>query len=298
MDFRTTFPIPSPGFSLTCTDPVLMLGSCFTDHIGARLQQSGVPVSVNPCGVQYNPASIAALIHACLDGNLPAGATFRYDDTERCWLMPAKTTHDTSPQECLQRLHRSLEQARCLTVTLGTAWIYLHLPSVLSPFAGVVGNCHKVPAREFQRRCMDADEISALWMPLIERLRTLNPGLQIIFTVSPIRHFKDGAHENTLSKATLHLALQKIMDSTSGTYYFPAWELMMDDLRDYRFYDKDMLHPSAVAVDYIYERFEQALYCEADRRDMAVARKQQLRAGHRTIRAGSTISVEPRAANR
>lgn len=288
-DFRTTFPLPASG---TLLDPrrgeLLLTGSCFTDEMGARLRACGYPSCVNPCGVQYNPASIAALLEAAMGGSWPADVFFIHDDMWRCWLLPTAFARP-SEQECrrvcdaaLAEMRRSLSEAEALIVTLGTAWIYEH---VEKGYRGIVGNCHKVPAREFFRRRLRSEEIIALWRPLIESLHNFNPALRLIFTVSPIRHFKDGAHENTLSKATLHLAVDELISSPLPLQaeYFPAWELLMDDLRDYRFYAPDMLHPSPVAVDYIWRRFSTCYFSEATRAEMSKRAAEIRRAAHRPI---------------
>lgn len=288
-DFRTTFPLPASG---TLLDPrrgeLLLTGSCFTDEMGARLRACGYPSCVNPCGVQYNPASIAALLEAAMGGSWPADVFFTHDDMWRCWLLPTAFARP-SEQECrrvcdaaLAEMRRSLSEAEALIVTLGTAWIYEH---VEKGYRGIVGNCHKVPAREFSRRRLRSEEIIALWRPLIESLHNFNPALRLIFTVSPIRHFKDGAHENTLSKATLHLAVDELISSPLPLQaeYFPAWELLMDDLRDYRFYAPDMLHPSPVAVDYIWRRFSACYFSGATRAEMSKRAAEIRRAAHRPI---------------
>lgn len=244
--FRTSFQIARQA---PIAGPIVLLGSCFTDEIGSRLERGGYDAVANPCGVLYNPLSIAQVIEAALAGEMPADSYFEHGGLWRCWLLAGQFAAGTL-QECKQkcegalaRLREGLRRADTLFVTFGTAWIYEHMAP---GFCGTVGNCHKVPAAEFSRRRISVAEIAACWGKLLENL----PGLRVIFTVSPIRHFKDGAHENTLSKATLHLGIEAM-----GGEYFPAWELLMDDLRDYRFYAEDMLHPSSVAAEYIYGRF-------------------------------------------
>lgn len=300
-EFRTTFALPVAPFQLAPErGKLLLLGSCFTTEIGERLQACGYPCAVNPAGVQYNPASIARLMRCALSGEIPAEYFFEFGGLRRCWLMPTAFSAPTAlecRQKCLDaigEIRLALIQAEALIVTLGSAWIYEHtatagLEPMAGQFCGLVSNCHKVPAREFLRRRLSVEEIAADWLALLSELRSLNPGLKVIFTVSPIRHFKDGAHENTLSKATLHLAVSQITevagkDATSRvTDYFPAFELLFDDLRDYRFYAGDMLHPSPEAVDYIFRHFA-GYYFTADTRAQLEAQAARLRRqAHRPI---------------
>lgn len=268
MKFRTEIsPVPS-RLRLAPDSRVVMLGSCFTDNIGGRLADHGVRVSVNPCGVLYNPASIAAVITAAIDGDFPDTLSFSYMDMWRNWLFSTKfaraerSVAETVWRDSLDGLSAALREADMLILTFGTARVYSHLPTALSAYSGIVGNCHKVPAREFSCSLMTAEEIAGLWTLLSGKLRQLNPGLQIMYTVSPIRHFKDGAHANTLSKATLHLAVDQLCHA-EATDYFPAYELLTDDLRDYRFYAADMLHPSDMAVEYIWRHFLAACFDES-----------------------------------
>ena len=237
MRFRTEItPSPSP-IPLSPDSRVVMLGSCFTDNIGTRLADSGVPVSANVCGVLYNPASIAEAVTTALDGEWSGDLEFRHDALYRNWLLSTKFAHadaDTARtlwHSAFATLHKEIMCADMLIITFGTAWVFTHIASASSQYSGIVGNCHKVPAREFQRRRLSVYEITDLWRPLIARLKRHSPELRIVFTISPIRHFKDGAHGNTLSKATLHLATDMLTCLCPGTEYFPAYELLVDDLR-------------------------------------------------------------------
>lgn len=261
MRFFTEIDLGMAPFKLDAQRGLVLLGSCFSDSMGERLAACGVPVCANPGGTLYNPLSIAAVAEAALEGELPEEAEFLYEGRWRTWLMSTRlSAPDREEARALQReaisvLHNALLSAQAAVFTFGTAWVYEHHPSPLSPWEWTVANCHKVPAREFRRRRLSVAEITDRWQPLLHRLAELNPSLRIIFTVSPIRHFKDGARENTLSKAVLHLATHELTYTGPGSDYFPAWELLMDQLRDYRFYARDMLHPSEQAADFIFARF-------------------------------------------
>jgi len=290
--FRTPLPQERAPFTLDYSGGVVMLGSCFTTEVGELLARAGVKCEVNPCGVMYNPASIAMLLECAMGEGLREEYFFEHDGRWRCWLMPTRFARPTV-EECrrgcgqaLATLRSALAEASTLIITLGTARVYTHTGL---GYRGIVGNCHKVPAARFDCRRLTAAEIMELWQPLLRRLARFNPGLRVIYTVSPIRHFKDGARENTLSKATLHIATAALTeDSPLESDYFPAWELLMDELRDYRFYAADMLHPSPVAVEYIYRRFAARYYSEDARRLMAEAEARARREAHRTI-MGSRI---------
>lgn len=294
--YRTALPVrENPPFRLDAGQGVLLLGSCFTDNIGERLAASGVKAGVNPGGVQYNPASIASLLRAAMKGGLPPESVFTYEGRTRCWLFPTRfSSADASLAsllfaDTLASLREALLEASTLIVTLGTAWVYEHRRTGLSPFEGVVGNCHKVPAAEFSRRRLGVEEIVADWACLVDEVRRFRAAhgvadpLRLIFTVSPIRHFKDGAHENTLSKGTLHLAVAALVESVADSDYFPAYELLCDDLRDYRFYAEDMVHPSPVAADYIWKHFQAVYYTEADRVLMSARARALRAAGHHPL---------------
>jgi hypothetical protein len=169
-----------------------------------------------------------------------------------------------------------LRRSQVLIVTFGTAYVYESKKT-----QNVVSNCHKLPAAEFNRRLMSIDEIVNMWSLLIADLRVVNPGLKIIFTVSPIRHLADGAHGNQVSKSTLLLAVERLCSQLDDLLYFPAYEIMIDDLRDYRFYASDMTHPSDVAVDYIYEIFSQSFFSEETRNLAQECEKLTRRLTHR-----------------
>lgn len=243
---------------------VVMMGSCFSDNIGNRLRQACFDVEVNPFGTLYNPASLACGINAIL-----AKQQYTNDDLfkvagDNRWHCFSHHSMFSSvdAEAMLARINKrvseaynALSTASVLIVTFGTAWIY-----ELVDTHEVVANCHKLPANRFNRRIMGVDEIVSLWQNVINTLHEFNPNLKIVFTVSPIRHLRDGAHENQLSKSTLHITINQLMQQFEDLMYFPAYEIMNDDLRDYRFYASDMTHPSEVAIDYIYDIFSQSFF--------------------------------------
>ncbi len=258
MNNLTTPIIPEPGgITLNYGDRVLLMGSCFTDNIGAHLEAAAFDVLCNPFGILYNPSSIAMCLQHCVEATpITAADLVQQQGQWHSWLHHSGFSRPT-PQETLRacnealyRAHHFLEGCTTLIVTFGTANVYR-----LKHDGRVVGNCHKVPQQQFIRQRLAVDDIVGQWQQVIFQLPR---GIQkVVFTVSPIRHWKDGAHEDQLSKSTLLLAIDRLVGRRAGHTigYFPSYELMMDELRDYRFYADDMLHPSSLAVDIIWQRF-------------------------------------------
>ena len=255
--FSTQIDIPHSAVEITYNDRILTLGSCFAENIGTKLQEAFFLTFINPFGVMYNPMSVAQGIrHLLSEKEFTAADLFQ---SGSLWnsLAHSSTFSAVTADEALQKINSRLQAARyflhetnVMMITLGTAWVF-----ELVDTRKIVSNCHKLPASRFTRRRLSVDEIINEFTEVFGLLRNSYPGLKFIFTVSPIRHWKDGAHENTVSKSTLHLAVDALEKQFDFVHYFPAYEIMMDELRDYRFYASDMLHPSDVAVDYIWQRF-------------------------------------------
>lgn len=258
MELYTYIHIPRAPFRFSCTERMLLLGSCFAENIGTRLARNKFNVDINPFGTLYNPASIAAALRRLLHPErFTAGDLLQHEGVYHSFSHHSRFS-STSETECLRNINDRLEastnefrKTTYLVVTLGTAYVYR-----LKSSGEVVANCHKLPEKMFDRSMLTVGEIIAEWKELLLSLWKQNPDLKILFTVSPIRHWKDGAHGNQLSKATLLLAVDELQAAyPERIAYFPAYEIMMDELRDYRFYATDMLHPSELAIDYIWQRF-------------------------------------------
>jgi hypothetical protein len=257
MELRTTFPIePSPD-KITYNDRVMFIGSCFASSIGSQMEMGHMPVMINPAGAVFNPVSVCNTLDTITNGKeFFAEDLHFYDGT---WLSFYHYTDFSSedPSVILEKINRRskeafefLKRSRFLFVTLGTARVYKLKKSDL-----IVSNCHKMPSDQFESKMLTATEIVTLWTEQLEKLHFLFPQLQIVFTISPVRHLKDGAHGNQISKSVLFVAVEELLKHNAAPQYFPAYELVMDDLRDYRFYDDDMLHPSSSAIKYIWEAF-------------------------------------------
>ncbi len=261
MELRTTFNIKPYPYKITYKDPVMFIGSCFSSAIGSHMEAGHMPVMINPSGTVYNPVSVCNTLDTILSGR-----EYNRDDLffyNGIWLSFSHHTDFSSedPSKILQKINNRskeafsfLEKAKFLFITFGTARVYRFKKS-----GEVVSNCHKIPPGEFDSELLTVNEIVNLWSLQLDKLQTLFPSIKIIFTISPVRHWKDGAHGNQISKALLFLAVEELLKHKISPQYFPAYEIVMDDLRDYRYYDDDMLHPSSVAVNYIWETFSGCL---------------------------------------
>lgn len=278
MKLQTIVDIQPSGWQIGYEDKILLVGSCFSDSIGQMMAQRGLHVTCNPFGTLYNPVSIA---QAMLMTGIPP--LVEHDGLWHSMAHHGSFSRATEEEtrkavgNSIETMQRALEDATVVIVTFGTAWVYEMkdpLESLGPGISSVVGNCHKLPPERFTRRRLSSDEIEALWLPLIARY----PDKHWLFTVSPIRHIKDGLHENQLSKSTLLSAIENISNDkyhiAKPISYFPSYEIMMDELRDYRFYAEDLVHPSPVAIQYIWERFTE-VYCSSQtRNEMQIQLKQ------------------------
>jgi hypothetical protein len=257
MNLRTTFSIEPSHKKITYNDPVMFIGSCFATSIGKQFELGRMPVMINPAGTVYNPVSVCCTLDTITSKrNYDPGNLIRYGDT---WISFDHYTEfsSSSSEEILNKINckseealKFLSDAKFLFITFGTARVFRWTES-----GKIVSNCHKIPADRFTHELLSPDFITSLWNDQLDKLKSLFPDLNIVFTISPVRHLKDGAHGNQVSKSVLFLAVEKLLEHPTKPAYFPAYELVMDDLRDYRFYDDDMLHISDLAIDYIWEAF-------------------------------------------
>ena len=240
MKLQTIVDIKPSAWKIGYEDKILMLGSCFSDEIGEQMKQRYLHVTCNPFGTLYNPLSIAQALSIQF-----SDISFQFHDGlyhsmahHGSFSRADKAEAEEVIAESIETMQRALEEATVVIVTFGTAWVY-------EMNGEIVGNCHKLPENSFTRRRLTVEEIVAAWKPILEKYSDKH----WLFTVSPIRHIKDGLHENKLSKAMLLQAVEQLGD------YFPSYEILLDELRDYRFYADDLVHPSSLAVHYIWERF-------------------------------------------
>lgn len=269
----------------------LFVGSCFTENIGIRLEELKFNTLINPYGILYNPLSIAAALEGLIEATpFQSGDLFLHGGLWHSFSHHGRYS-GVDRDETLSTINSNLEagslflkKADFLLLTLGTAWVY-----ELKSTGKVVANCHKVPANEFRRYRLTVGDTVLQLRETLEKLWDFNPGIKVILTVSPVRHMKDGAAGNQLSKAVLLLAADTLVSGfgTGRCGYFPSYEIMMDELRDYRFYADDLLHPSPLAIDCIWEKFRDAFFPEevaVVSREIAMIRKS---VNHRPLFRGS-----------
>ena len=260
MQFFTKVELPVKEIEISHKSRIILIGSCFAGNIGKKLQERKFNIEHNPFGVQYNPRSISAVLTRIAQGEPFTAESHEIFEHGGRWhsIMHHSDFSRNTKEELLECINSNLERAHAMSkacdtviVTFGTAYTYTRNSN-----GTTAGNCHKLPAKEFTRSLMGIEEIAAEFGKVIRTYKSLNPEIKFLFTVSPIRHLRDGAHDNQKSKATLLLAIDRIIsENPDCCHYFPAYEIVLDELRDYRFYAEDMAHPSATAIEYIWECF-------------------------------------------
>lgn len=260
--FTTPINISPSEKKINHNSKLITLGSCFSEHIGKKFANACFVVESNPFGVLFNPVSIKNSLVDLLDEK-----KYTQEDlftNNSLWNSFSHSTLFSSVDQdiCLQNINTRLDVAAAMLkevdfilITFGTAWVY-----ELKEEGRVVANCHKLPAEKFIRRRLSVEDIVNDYSDLLMKIKAINPKTEVIFTVSPVRHWKDGAHENNISKGILHLAIDNLIKQFDNLHYFPAFEIQLDELRDYRYYTEDMLHPSEQAVKYIWERFSSTYF--------------------------------------
>jgi len=258
LQFTTKIHVKESCFPINYNSKILLIGSCFAENIGDKFQYFKFQSFVNPFGIIFNPVSLEKLIRRSVENRkFTENDIFFHKDLWHCFELhselsnPDKETFLNNLNSMVELTHRQIETVTHCIITLGTSWVYRNIVS-----KQIVANCHKVPQKEFTKELLPIHQIEESLESIISLMHTVNPNCKFIFTISPVRHIKDGFTENTLSKAHLIAAIHKTINHhTSPISYFPSYEIMMDELRDYRFYAEDMLHPSQTAIDYIWIQF-------------------------------------------
>lgn len=266
MIFRIEVSLPEPALQLTPQSRVMCVGSCFAQHMGERISEC-LPkqqVLTNPTGVLYNPLSICSALDIAARSSFQMPDALAFEGSDGLWhhwwcsTLFTAVSRDSLMEQLYaqwQQAHSLLGVANVLFVTLSTDVVYALSNEDAASI--VVANCHKQPARMFCRKVANLNEMKRSWEHLIDQLLIFNPNLHLVFTLSPYRYTKDGLHASALSKARLLLLIDHLCNTCKGTFYFPAYEIITDELRDYRFYEPDMLHPSEQAIDYVWEKLQQ-----------------------------------------
>lgn len=275
MQFRTQIPVTKSNQPIDYNSKIVSLGSCFAVNMSEKFDYFKFQNTINPFGILFHPLALEKFITFALE-DIPYTETdvFYHNERWHCFDAHSDLSHPdknillNNLNTALQITKKGLSNASHLIITLGTAWVYTHLRS-----EEPVANCHKVPQKEFSKGLLSAPVITESLQNIISITLNANPGLQLIFTVSPVRHIKDGFTENQWSKSNLISALHNVLNTQedSNCSYFPSYEIMMDELRDYRFYAKDMIHPSNVAIDYIWQCFTDSWISDAAQTEMKEA---------------------------
>lgn len=285
MNFRLELTVKPFPATINIRDRVALMGSCFTDHMSTRLHSMKFSVLENPNGIIFNPVSIEKAIESYINGKVYSdNDLFYFNELWNSWSFHGKFSLP-SQEDCLKGIndsvrhaHEFLKNANWLILTLGSSFVYELKDDAMGGAIGeVAANCHKVPANHFVHRMLSLQETAGSLQRSIDAIRSVNPSIKIIFTVSPVRHYREGLIENNRSKSTLHLAVHQILQANEQVFYFPSYELIIDDLRDYRFYAEDLVHPNHAATQYVWEKFSSSFIDEET--NTLMTQLEQLRIG-------------------
>jgi GSCFA family len=283
-------PLPVP---LSYRDKILLIGSCFTEHIGNALNDVKFSVLQNPNGILFGPDSVCkSLLSYIGNKKYTAADLFQLNEVWNSWQHHSRFSHINAGEAIAgmnaaqEKAHAFLQTASWLIITLGSSYSYRLTHEADSAGSGQgrgVANCHRAPSKWFQKYLLQTEETVVMLQDCIERLRDFNPAVKIIFTISPVRHIRDGVVENNRSKARLIEAVHTIIDAHTNVFYFPAYELLIDVLRDYRFYDVDLVHPNYPATEFVLEKFAEACMDDESRQLMQEIKKLVIARKHRAF---------------
>jgi hypothetical protein len=290
MNLQTPVPNPTNLPEITHQDYLLLSGSCFAENMGRYFAEYKFPAKSNLTGIAYNPLSLFRLIDYSLEHMQPPADEFTERD-ERFFHFDfhsslASGSMERSKeliQKALKQQLKWLQKSKVIFLSLGTAWVYEQKET-----GQLVNNCHKQPAKLFTRRLLTVDEMKDAWKGTWNSLKKINDEVKVIFTISPVRHIKDGFRENQLSKGLLHQFVDQLLkEYPEDCFYYPAYEIMLDELRDYRFYDKDFLHPNQLATDFIWEKLSESIFSAHSRELNKAIRQLRSNIAHRAFDPGS-----------
>lgn len=289
MDFLIPISISELQPKISYQDKIMLIGSCFTEHIGKFLEEDKFDVLQNPNGIIFDPNTISKSIISWIENEkVEESELFQQDEIWHSWKFHSrfsdlkKDVAIKKMNDSIENAHHYLKKAKWLIITLGTSYCYQ-----LAETGTIVANCHKVPANQFKKHLNTITESIEAFDIVLYRLFKFNPDLNIIFTVSPVRHIRDGIVENTLSKARLIEVVHHLVNKFSKLHYFPSYELMIDVLRDYRFYDADLVHPNYAGTSYVLENFAKATMSEMTQKEMETMHKIFLAKNHKPFNPNS-----------
>ncbi|MDX1828602.1 MAG: GSCFA domain-containing protein [Lutibacter sp.] len=289
MNFRTQIPLQKERNQIDYNSNISLVGSCFSENISKKLNYYKFKNFSNPFGILFNPVAIEKLItNAINEKQYSENDIFKLNERWHCFDAHSDLS-SSDKNELLENLNtavkhtnKELTEASHIIITLGTSWVYRFIEN-----DAIVGNCHKVPQKKFLKELLSVEEIFASLDNIVTLIKSVNATVNIIFTVSPVRHLKDGFVENSQSKAHLLAAIHQIVNPKNQVFYFPSYEIMLDDLRDYRFYNIDMVHPNETAVNYIWELFKQVWISENTTSVMKEIKTIQKGLAHKAFNPGS-----------
>lgn len=289
MDLILPFALKPSKQSINIKDEIILVGSCFAEEVGLKMKERRFNALLNPHGILFNPLSISRAIDDYLGKSIYTEKdVFHANELWHSFNHHGAFSH-TDAKHCLKHINTMIEagnshlkKAQWLIVTFGSAFVYKHKAS-----GQTVGNCHKVPQTEFEKILVKASDIISLWQNQLGELKKFNPQIKVIFTVSPVRYVRDGLVENNRSKANLLESVHALVEQNSNCFYFPAYELVTDVLRDHRFYKQDLVHPNEQAIDYVWQRFTE-VFCDVQTRQFLSEYEPLLKSmHHRTLHEGT-----------
>ena len=290
MTFQTSIPIQKSDFLINYSSKLVSFGSCFAENMSDKFDYFKFQNTTNPFGIIFNPISLEKIILRSLHKKyFTENDIFYHNEAWNCFEVHSELSNPNNKTEFLTTLNQLIDTTNvhieklthCL-ITLGTSWVYKHIES-----DEIVANCHKVPQKYFVKKLLSVSEIEGSLKNIISEIRSINPNAKFVFTVSPVRHSKDGFVENNVSKSHLITALYHFLSNATSSIYFPSYEIMMDELRDYRFYAEDMLHPNQTAIDYIWMRFSENFINENEFETMQHVSEIQKSLSHRPFNPNS-----------
>jgi hypothetical protein len=289
MKFQTTIPIKKSDFLINYSSKLVSLGSCFAENMGDKFDYFKFSTITNPFGIIFNPISLEKIIVRSIHKKyFTEKDVFFHNEAWHCFEVhselssPDKADFLATLNQLIDTTNGHLEKATHCLITLGTSWVYKHIESDV-----IVANCHKVPQKQFVKELLSVADIEASLKRIVSEIQAVNPNCKFIFTISPVRHSKDGFVENNISKSHLITALYQFLSKTTSSIYFPSYEIMMDELRDYRFYAEDMLHPNQTAIDYIWMKFSENYIYEIEFETMQHVSEIQKALNHRPFNPNS-----------
>lgn len=294
MNFQTNIPLKEQKPSIDYSSRLLLIGSCFTENVGKKFEYFKFQTTLNPFGILFHPLAIENLISRAVNKNYYTEDDILHNNDQWLCVDAHSKCNRQSSEELLEYLNGKLDacsnallSATHLVLTLGTSWVYRHIES-----GQIVANCHKLPQKDFLKELLSPEAIASSLQNTIALCKHINPDITMICTVSPVRHLKDGFQENMRSKAHLLTAVHQNIADDAALVYFPSYELMIDELRDYRFYADDMIHPSELAINYIWSRFSEVWVSDAAKSIMKKVDSIQKRLLHRPFNPTSKPHLE------